>query len=128
MVRLWWLWWPQPARPPPQWWRQAAEHSEAPPRGCTATARHHMVWLWWLYRLALADPPPTARHGGGSGWKSRRSCGGRGSCVGGWRDEVEWLERVKKCGKDSPEKSTGKVFHRRLLTGDSWPAAASRKL
>ncbi|GJX89353.1 hypothetical protein Tco_0341367 [Tanacetum coccineum] len=27
MVRLWW---PQPARPPPQRWRQAAEHSEAP--------------------------------------------------------------------------------------------------
>ncbi|GJS34627.1 hypothetical protein Tco_0533009 [Tanacetum coccineum] len=42
MVRLWWLWWPQPARPPPQRWRQAAEHSEAPPRGCAATARHHM--------------------------------------------------------------------------------------
>ncbi|GJU82112.1 hypothetical protein Tco_1284477 [Tanacetum coccineum] len=30
MVRLWWLWWPQPARPPPQRWRQAAERSEAP--------------------------------------------------------------------------------------------------
>nr|GEY83881.1 hypothetical protein [Tanacetum cinerariifolium] len=29
MVRLWW---PQPARPPPQQWRQAAEHSEAPLR------------------------------------------------------------------------------------------------
>ncbi|GKA70149.1 hypothetical protein Tco_0776213 [Tanacetum coccineum] len=34
MVRLWWLWWPQPARPPPQRWRQAAEHREAP-RGVT---------------------------------------------------------------------------------------------
>ncbi|GKE33250.1 hypothetical protein Tco_1452572 [Tanacetum coccineum] len=52
--------------------------------------------------VALDDPPPTARHG----WKSRRYCGGRGSGVGGWRDEVEWLERVKKCGEDSPEKST----------------------
>ncbi|GJQ95766.1 hypothetical protein Tco_0006905 [Tanacetum coccineum] len=31
MVRLWW---PQPARPPPQRWRQAAEHREAP-RGVT---------------------------------------------------------------------------------------------
>ncbi|GJV85798.1 hypothetical protein Tco_1525696 [Tanacetum coccineum] len=30
MVRLWWLWWPQPARPPPQRWRQAAEHRETP--------------------------------------------------------------------------------------------------
>ncbi|GKC60408.1 hypothetical protein Tco_1088006 [Tanacetum coccineum] len=28
------LWWPQPARPPPQRWRQAAEHREAP-RGVT---------------------------------------------------------------------------------------------
>ncbi|GKC57464.1 hypothetical protein Tco_1085062 [Tanacetum coccineum] len=31
-----------------------------------------------------------------------------GSGVGGWRDEVEWLERVEKCGEDSPEKATGK--------------------
>ncbi|GJX63445.1 hypothetical protein Tco_0296345 [Tanacetum coccineum] len=58
--------------------------------------------------VAVADPPPTARHGGDSGWKSRRCCGGRGSGVGGWRDEVEWLERVEKCGEDSPEKATGK--------------------
>ncbi|GJX48116.1 hypothetical protein Tco_0273306 [Tanacetum coccineum] len=36
MVRLWWLWWPQPARPPPQRWRQAAEHREAPRGGCIA--------------------------------------------------------------------------------------------
>ncbi|GJW08391.1 hypothetical protein Tco_1570814 [Tanacetum coccineum] len=42
MVRLWW---PQSARPPPQRWHQAAEHSEAPSRGCAATARHHMVRL-----------------------------------------------------------------------------------
>nr|GFB30348.1 hypothetical protein [Tanacetum cinerariifolium] len=30
MVRLWWLLWPQTARSPPQWWRQTAEHNEAP--------------------------------------------------------------------------------------------------
>ncbi|GKF05841.1 hypothetical protein Tco_0036509 [Tanacetum coccineum] len=46
--------------------------------------------------VAVADPPPTARHGGESCWKSRRCCGGRDSGVGGWRDEVEWLERVEK--------------------------------
>ncbi|GJU89224.1 hypothetical protein Tco_1301647 [Tanacetum coccineum] len=39
MVRLWW---PQPARPPPQRWRQAGEHSEAPPRGAPHRAVHHM--------------------------------------------------------------------------------------
>ncbi|GJT32601.1 hypothetical protein Tco_0923020 [Tanacetum coccineum] len=55
--------------------------------------------------VAVADPPPTARHGDGSDWKSRRCCGGRGSSVGGWRDEVEWLERVEKCGEDSPDQA-----------------------
>ncbi|GJZ31401.1 hypothetical protein Tco_0576448 [Tanacetum coccineum] len=63
--------------------------------------------------VAVADPPPTARHGGGSGWKSRRCYGGHGCGVGGWRDKVEWLERVEKCGEDSPEKATRKVFRRR---------------
>ncbi|GKA61296.1 hypothetical protein Tco_0760703 [Tanacetum coccineum] len=31
--------------------------------------------------VALVDPPPTARHDGGSGWKSRHCCGGRDSGV-----------------------------------------------
>nr|GEW11134.1 hypothetical protein [Tanacetum cinerariifolium] len=30
MVRLWWLLWLQPARSPPQRWRQTTEHNEAP--------------------------------------------------------------------------------------------------
>ncbi|GJT23286.1 hypothetical protein Tco_0893223 [Tanacetum coccineum] len=169
MVRLWWLWWPQPAWPPPQRWHQAAEHSEAPWRRPSrlSTAKHprgvtppqpDTTWCgcggctvvrpppqWWFgggqplmdqkqgpklttklnivftldvttmhkkYKqdpevsrcfmgcsaVALVDPPPTARHDGGSGWKSRRSCGGRGSCVGGWRDEVEWLEAFDGSG------------------------------
>ncbi|GJV60767.1 hypothetical protein Tco_1466867 [Tanacetum coccineum] len=75
MVRLWWLWWPQPARPPPQRWHQAAEHSEAPPRGCAATAPHHMARKTRFAKgfisvppAVVADPPPTARHGSGSGW------------------------------------------------------------
>ncbi|GJU66319.1 hypothetical protein Tco_1252578 [Tanacetum coccineum] len=41
MVRLWW---PQPARPPPQRWRQAAEHREAP-RGVTPP-QPDTTW-WW---------------------------------------------------------------------------------
>ncbi|GJZ49168.1 hypothetical protein Tco_0603358 [Tanacetum coccineum] len=57
MVRLWW---PQPARPPPQRWRQAAEHREAPrgvtpPQpdttwcgcgGCTVV-QPPPRWWWW---------------------------------------------------------------------------------
>ncbi|GKD44675.1 hypothetical protein Tco_1269320, partial [Tanacetum coccineum] len=58
--------------------------------------------------VAVADPPPTAHHGDDSGWKSLCCCSGRGSGVGGWWDEVEWLERVDKCDEDSPEKATGK--------------------
>ncbi|GJY25324.1 hypothetical protein Tco_0400050 [Tanacetum coccineum] len=59
-------------RPPPQW--QDPEVSRCF-MGCSA--------------VALANPPPTARHGGDSGWESRRCCGGRGNGMGGWRDEVE---------------------------------------
>ncbi|GKD70827.1 hypothetical protein Tco_1324917 [Tanacetum coccineum] len=64
MVRLWW---PQPARPPPQRWHQAAEHSEAPPRGCAATARHHMAIdrrflgvFSGVSSAVVADTPPIA--------------------------------------------------------------------
>ncbi|GKC27424.1 hypothetical protein Tco_1034718 [Tanacetum coccineum] len=81
MVRLWWLWWPQPARPPPQRWHQAAEHSEAPPRGCAATARHHMgratmerdieVVVWWQRLLCPVD---------GVCWKRCRGCWRRRWC------------------------------------------------
>ncbi|GJR68838.1 hypothetical protein Tco_0014903 [Tanacetum coccineum] len=76
--------------------------------------------------VAVADPPPTARHDGGSGLKSHRCCGGRGSGVGGWRDEVEWLQRVEKCSEDSPEKSAEKVFRWQRLTDGGWPKTAER--
>ncbi|GJW56588.1 hypothetical protein Tco_0103319 [Tanacetum coccineum] len=46
MVRLWWLWWPQLTRPPPQRWRQAAEHSEAPPRGGSVVAVGDGLVAW----------------------------------------------------------------------------------
>nr|GEV64384.1 hypothetical protein [Tanacetum cinerariifolium] len=114
------LWWPQPARPPPQQWRQAAKHSEAPlgvaPPQPDTTWQDPEVSRCFMgcYAIIVADPPPTAHHGDGSGGKSRRYCGGRGSGVGGWQDKVEWLERVEKCGGDSPKKSAGKVFRRRL--------------
>ncbi|GJY52509.1 hypothetical protein Tco_0443356 [Tanacetum coccineum] len=72
MVRLWWLWWPQPARPPPQRWRQAAEHSEAPPRGCAATARHHMpataAAAAGKAAAVVVVPAVVRRRGGGEGW------------------------------------------------------------
>ncbi|GJV40137.1 hypothetical protein Tco_1418577 [Tanacetum coccineum] len=66
MVRLWWLWWPQPARPPPQRWRQAAEHREAP-RGVTPP-QPDTTWqdpeVLRGFRGALpavvVDPPPMA--------------------------------------------------------------------
>ncbi|GJT94544.1 hypothetical protein Tco_1090062 [Tanacetum coccineum] len=56
MVRLWWLWWPQPARPPPQRWRQAAEHRETsrgvmPPQPDTT---------WGVSPAVAADAPPIA--------------------------------------------------------------------
>ncbi|GJY85883.1 hypothetical protein Tco_0499909 [Tanacetum coccineum] len=66
MVRLWWLWWPQPARPPPQRWRQAAEHREAP-RGVTPP-QPDTTWqdpeVLRGFRGAspavVVDPPPMA--------------------------------------------------------------------
>nr|GEZ32699.1 hypothetical protein [Tanacetum cinerariifolium] len=67
--------------------------------------------------VIVADPPPTAHHSGDSGWKSRRCCGGHDSGVGGWRDKVECLERVEKCGGDSSEKSA-----------EFFSAAAGRKM
>ncbi|GKB67584.1 hypothetical protein Tco_0928996, partial [Tanacetum coccineum] len=66
-----------------------------------------LIFCLYLTKPGIADPPPTARHGGDSGWKSHHCYGGRGSGVGGWRDEVEWLERVEKCGEDSLEKFFG---------------------
>ncbi|GKC15980.1 hypothetical protein Tco_1012762 [Tanacetum coccineum] len=68
MARLWWLWWPQPARPPPQRWRHAGEHSEAPPR--VAPPQPDTTW-WW-------------RDSGGKGEGSRgcrRLCDGGGGMV-----------------------------------------------
>ncbi|GJV71131.1 hypothetical protein Tco_1491126, partial [Tanacetum coccineum] len=65
MVRLWW---PQPARPPPQRWRQAAEHSEAPPEVQPPQPNDHKC-----YRPVVADPPPTPSTTVGSA-VSRRCC------------------------------------------------------
>ncbi|GKC24545.1 hypothetical protein Tco_1026695 [Tanacetum coccineum] len=79
MVRLWWLWWPQSARPPPQRWRQATEHSEAPPRGYATTARHHMpataAATAGKVAVVVVVPAVVRRRGGGEG--------GKGGCEGG---------------------------------------------
>ncbi|GKB82660.1 hypothetical protein Tco_0949555 [Tanacetum coccineum] len=125
MVRLWWSQW---VWPPPQRWFLAAEHPETShgvaPSQPDTTRQDLEVSRRFMgcSAVAVADPPPTARHG----WKSRRCCCGRGSGVGGWVDEVEWLERVEKCGEDSPEKSTGKVFRRRGLTDGGWTETGER--
>ncbi|GJX82318.1 hypothetical protein Tco_0331799 [Tanacetum coccineum] len=75
MVRLWW---PQQARPPPQRWRQAAEHRETP-RGVTPP-QPDTTWGVSLESTAAAanPPPPTAHHSGGNGWKWWRRGGMHG--------------------------------------------------
>nr|GEW38459.1 hypothetical protein [Tanacetum cinerariifolium] len=76
MVQLWWLLWLQPARSPPQRWRQMAEHSEAPlgvapPQpdttwcGCTITRDRK---IYKLHRdgggqSAIHSPPRAAATG-----------------------------------------------------------------
>ncbi|GJX64700.1 hypothetical protein Tco_0299043 [Tanacetum coccineum] len=86
MVRLWW---PQPARPPPQRWRQAAEHSEAPPRGCAATARHHMpsttVAAAGKAAAVVVVPAVVRRRGGGEGWN-------------GWRVRRRFAGKIRRKG------------------------------
>ncbi|GJW93021.1 hypothetical protein Tco_0172693 [Tanacetum coccineum] len=106
MVRLWWLWWPQPARPPPQRWRQAAEHSEAPPR--VAPPQPH------THGAAVVVVPTSDRHhhGGGSvvavvrvligkGEGCRRLCR-RGGGVHSW-----WEWSVVASNEDDIEGSGG---------------------
>nr|GFA10890.1 hypothetical protein [Tanacetum cinerariifolium] len=110
MVRLWWLLWPQPARSPPQRWRQTAEHSEAPlgvgpPQadttwcGCGGCTIIRPPTRWWFGGgqplMDQKKPKSTTNlniaftldpyHGGDSGWKSRRCCccGGYGGVGGG---------------------------------------------
>ncbi|GJS18281.1 hypothetical protein Tco_0412753 [Tanacetum coccineum] len=62
--------------------------------------------------VAVADPPPTACHGGENGWKSRRCCDESLACgVGRMAGRGEKVVRRKKCGEDSPEKSTRKFWH-----------------
>ncbi|GJY64880.1 hypothetical protein Tco_0466340 [Tanacetum coccineum] len=68
MVRLWWLWWPQPARPPPQRWRQAAEHRETP-RG-VMPPQPDTTWCG-CGGCTVSGPPHLARCGGGNVWSTR---------------------------------------------------------
>ncbi|GJX34152.1 hypothetical protein Tco_0245709 [Tanacetum coccineum] len=118
MARLWWLWWLQPARPPPQRWRHAGEHGEAPPR--------------------VAPPQPnTTCRSATHGRATAAAAAGKAAAVvvvpavvtqmvarsdeDGGEDGVKIL-----AGKDggSPEKSAGKVFpaaaavDRRRLAGN----------
>ncbi|GJY35222.1 hypothetical protein Tco_0420600 [Tanacetum coccineum] len=71
MVRLWW---PQPARPPPQRWRQMAEHREAP-RGVTPP-QPDTTW-WWH------------DSGGGSVVEKGKGCSGCRMVVRWWQRNGE---------------------------------------
>nr|GFA69429.1 hypothetical protein [Tanacetum cinerariifolium] len=73
MVRLWWLLWPQPARSPPQRWRQTAENSEAslgvaPPQpdttwcGCGACTVVRPPPLGEFHKLHRGGGGQTATH------------------------------------------------------------------
>ncbi|GKA74909.1 hypothetical protein Tco_0781287 [Tanacetum coccineum] len=59
MARLWWLWWLQPARPPPQRWRHAGEHGEAPPR--VAPPQPNTTWCGLLAVPVPVRHPRPAR-------------------------------------------------------------------
>ncbi|GJR72344.1 hypothetical protein Tco_0084709 [Tanacetum coccineum] len=102
MVRLWW---PQPARPPPQRWRQAAEHREAP-RGVTPpqpdTTWGRVSWLsevvrWWRRNGEDGDVDV--------------GCDVACRSVGEDSDDGGLVVKIL-AGEDggSPEKSAGKVF------------------
>ncbi|GJS92498.1 hypothetical protein Tco_0799466 [Tanacetum coccineum] len=131
MVRLWWLWWPQPARPPPQRWRQAAEHREAP-RGVTPP-QPDTTWqdpeVLRGFRGAspavVVDPPPmaaprqrqrlaAAEDGGEDGEDGDVDVGCDVACrsVGEDSDDGGLVVKIL-AGEDggSPEKSAGKVIH-----------------
>ncbi|GKF37849.1 hypothetical protein Tco_0114607 [Tanacetum coccineum] len=94
MVRLWWLWWPQPARPPPQRWHQAAVSIARHPQGLR---RHSPTPLG---AAVVAVPSSDRHHDGGVGG------------VMGWIGmmETSWWQRRsrrKKVGvrrKNPPEK------------------------
>nr|GEZ26509.1 hypothetical protein [Tanacetum cinerariifolium] len=107
MVRLWWLLWPQPARSPPQRWRQTAEHREA----LLGVASPKPITTWCgCGGCTIVQPPPrwcpttvaiTARKaaavaavvvvGDGGGLGRRGESGGRGGVVGGGGSGVKLL-------------------------------------
>ncbi|GJV16965.1 hypothetical protein Tco_1362288 [Tanacetum coccineum] len=113
MVRLWW---PQPARPPPQRWRQAAEHREAP-RGVTPP-QPDTTWCGCGGCTVAGDG--NGRRGEGDGYgmgcawqhgdRSRGGSGGDGGCIEvneskRWRGN-RWESHVRFIA----EINDGKVF------------------
>ncbi|GKC84339.1 hypothetical protein Tco_1140056 [Tanacetum coccineum] len=100
MVRLWW---PQPARPPPQRWRQAVERSEAP-RG-VAPPQPDTTWCG-CGGCTVVRPPPRWWFGGGQ----RRSGGDSGVVAaaaavdgGGGHDDGGGVERLPAAVEDGSE-------------------------
>ncbi|GJZ57494.1 hypothetical protein Tco_0612988 [Tanacetum coccineum] len=112
------LWWPQPARPPPQRWRHAGKHSEAPPR--VAPPQPDTTWgrVSWLSEVV--------RWGLRNGEDGDVDVGCDVSCrsVGEDSDDGGLVVKIL-AGEDggSPENPPEKI------SGcGSWPAAAGRKL
>ncbi|GKC19227.1 hypothetical protein Tco_1021377 [Tanacetum coccineum] len=110
MARLWWLWWPQPARPPPQRWRHAGEHSEAPPR--VAPPQPDTTWgrVSWLSEVV--------RWGRRNGEDGDVDVGCDVAC----RDDGGLVVKIL-AGEDggSPENPPAKFFG-----GDGWPEIGER--
>ncbi|GJU58858.1 putative ribonuclease H-like domain-containing protein [Tanacetum coccineum] len=124
MVRLWWLWWPQQARPPPQRWRQAAEHPEGlrrhspTPHGAAVVAAPSGVSLEST-AAAANPPPPTAHHSGGNGWKWWRRGGMHGD--GGVGEMVVVMLTWDHLGKFDEKADEGYfVGHSVIRNGPDW--------
>ncbi|GKB33997.1 hypothetical protein Tco_0873398 [Tanacetum coccineum] len=110
------LWWPQPARPPPQRWRHAGG-------GVTV-----VVDLWWKRgRVSwLSEVVRWWRRNGEDG-DVDVGCDVACRSVGEDSDDGGLVVKIL-AGEDggSPEKSAGKVFRRRRLAGGGWPEIGER--
>nr|GEZ17068.1 hypothetical protein [Tanacetum cinerariifolium] len=107
MVRLWWLLWPQPARSPPQRWRQMAEHSEAP--------------------LGVAPPQPDTTWCGCGGCTIRLLPWWCMATVGGGLDRSGYGKSFLVRRKSSPEKLSGGSRLEMVVAGRRWPAAGKEE-
>nr|GEY92843.1 hypothetical protein [Tanacetum cinerariifolium] len=116
MVRLWWLLWPQPARSPPQRWRQTAEHSEAPLG--VAPPQPDTTWCG-CGGCTIVRPPPRwwRRSSGGAIERVMEVAGDGDNGNGGW-----W-QRVGETGMvDLIDREMGSIFE---FAGKSFSAVVA---